>query len=73
MSKLVDVTKEKQGVFSHRLEESEKGDRLIYHVGEYCAGPHKRDAADACNGGLCLLVMKRLSDDGKFAYMAVKR
>ena len=33
----------------------------------------KRDAADASNDGLCLLVMKRLDKvDGMFAYLAVK-
>ena len=73
MSKLVDITKERQGVFGHRLAEAEAGDRLIYHVGQHCGGVHKRDAADASSDGLCLLVMKRLDKvDGLFAYLAVK-
>lgn len=74
MSKMIDITKEREGVFGHRLEDAGKGDRLIYHVGQHCGGPHRRDAKEASDAGLCLLVMKRLSvDDGLFAYMAVKR
>jgi len=73
MSKMIDITKEKQGVFSHRLEEADKGDRLIYHVGQHCGGVHRRDAAEASDAGRCLLVMKRLDKvDGVFAYLAVK-
>ena len=73
MSKLIDITKEHEGVFGHRLADADKGDRLIYHVGQHCGGVHRRDARDASDAGLCLLVMKRADSDGRFFYFAVKR
>lgn len=73
MSKLIDITKEHEGVFGHRLRDADKGDRLIYHVGQHCGGVHRRDARDASDAGLCLLVMKRADADGRFFYLAVKR
>jgi hypothetical protein len=73
MSKMIDITKEGQGVFGHRLAEADKGDRLIYHVGQHCGGVHRRDAAKASEEGQCLLVMKRADADGLFLYLAVKR
>ena len=73
MSKLIDVTKDREGVFFHRLDEAEKGDRLIYHVGQHCGGVHRRDARKASDDGQCLLVMKRADADGLFFYLAVKR
>jgi len=73
MSKLIDITKEGEGVFGHRLEDAGVGDRIVYHVGQHCGGVHRRDAKHASEAGLCMLVMKRLSvDDGVFAYLAVR-
>jgi hypothetical protein len=74
MSKLIDITKEGQGVFGHRLDEADKGDRIIYHVGKHNGGPHRKDAMIASDAGLCMLVLKRLDKaEGVFACMAVKR
>jgi hypothetical protein len=73
MSKLIDITKEHEGVFGHRLSDADKGDRLIYHVGQHCGGVHRRDARQASDAGQCLLVMKRADADGIFFYLAVKR
>ena len=73
MSKLIDITKEHEGVFGHRLEDAGKGDRLIYHVGQHCGGVHRRDARQASDAGRCLLVMKRANDEGMFFCLAVKR
>ena len=73
MSKMIDITKDLEGMFPHRLDDANKGDRLIYHVGQHCGGPHRRHAKDASDAGLCLLVMKRANDEGMFFYLAVKR
>jgi hypothetical protein len=73
MSKMIDITKDLEGMFPHRLDDANKGDRLIYHVGQHCGGPHRRNAKDASDAGLCLLVMKRANDEGMFFYLAVKR
>ena len=73
MSEMIDITKDRQGMFGHRLADAAKGDRLIYHIGQHCGGVHRRDAAEASDAGLCLLVMKRAETDGVFFYLAVKR
>jgi len=73
MSEMIDITKDRQGLFGHRLAEAAKGDRLIYHVGQHCGGVHRRDAAEASDAGRCLLVMKRAEVEGMFLYLAVKR
>jgi len=73
MSEMIDITKDRQGLFCHRLAEAAKGDRLIYHVGQHCGGVHRRDAAEASDAGRCLLVMKRAEAEGMFFYLAVKR
>ena len=73
MSEMIDITKDRQGMFGHRLADAAKGDRLIYHIGQHCGGVHRRDAAEASDAGLCLLVMKRAEAEGMFFYLAVKR
>jgi hypothetical protein len=73
MSEMINITKDRQGLFGHRLAEAAKGDRLIYHVGQHCGGVHRRDAAEASDAGRCLLVMKRAEAEGMFLYLAVKR
>ena len=73
MSSMIDITKDRTGMFGHRLAEAVKGDRLIYHVGQHCGGVHRRDARQASDAGRCLLVMKRANDEGMFFYIAVKR
>lgn len=73
MSSMIDITKDRTGMFGHRLAEAVKGDRLIYHVGQSCGGVHRRDAANASEAGQCFLVMKRADADGLFFYLAVKR
>lgn len=73
MSNMINITKDREGMFTHRLDDANKGDRLIYHVGQHCGGPHRRDAKEASDAGRCLLVMKRANDEGMFFYLAVKR
>lgn len=73
MSNMIDITKDRAGMFGHRLAEAVKGDRLIYHVGQHCGGVHRRDAKEASEAGRCLLVMKRAEGEGMFFYLAVKR
>lgn len=53
------------------LSTAEPGDELVYHIGKYAAGAHKRDALAAQKGGFCLLYQKRI-EDGVFAYIARK-
>lgn len=72
MNKMINITKEREGTFIHTLAEADKGDRIIYHVGQHCGGVHRRDAADANERKLCMLFCRKIQD-GTFAYLAVKR
>ena len=58
--------------FSETLALMEPGDRIIYHVGIYAAGPHKQQAALAHEQGLVLLFHTRRSHKGmhRFNYIA---
>lgn len=67
-----DITKRKQGAFWTYLIEAQKGDRIIYHIGEHCGGVHRKDAMAAEGERKCFLFCKR-HGTGQFAYLAVKR
>lgn len=54
------------------LAEAQKGDRIVYHVGQTCGGLHRHAAARAETDKLALLFCKR-SYGSTFAYLAVKR
>jgi len=73
MSSTIYITKEtKPNAFERALAEAQKGDRIVYHVGQYCGGMHRHAAAKAETNKLVFLFCKR---DGveQFAYLAVKR
>lgn len=69
---IIDITSQKGGVFWIALAEAEKGDRIIYHIGDHCGGSHRKDAAMAAEDSKCFLFCKRLGNR-MFAYMAIKR
>lgn len=69
---VIDISKQKQGEFWPTLADAEKGDRIIYHIGEHCGGPHRKDASNAAAQGKCFMFCKR-TENGSFAYLAVKR
>jgi hypothetical protein len=56
----------------HALAEAQKGDRIVYHVGQHCGGLHRHAAARAETDKLAFLFCKR-EGVGQFAYLAVKR
>jgi len=72
MSQTIDITKQGKGHFWVALEDAAKGDRIIYHMGEYCGGAHRSDAAAACAEGKIFLFCKKIGN-GVFSYLAVKR
>jgi len=67
----IDISKLSSGMFLTTLDKVEPGSELVYHVGKYAAGPHKKDALTAQQLGHCLLYQRRL-DVGIFAYIARK-
>jgi hypothetical protein len=54
------------------LAEVQKGDRIVYHIGQFCGGLHRHAAARAETEKLALLFCKR-AYGSTFAYLAVKR
>lgn len=72
MSEPTDISGHARGAFPLALHNAEKGDRIVYWIGEYCGAQHRLDAAAAHDAGMCLLFCKRVGE-GLFAYCAVKR
>ena len=68
----INITDLKGGEFWHALAEASKGDRIVYHSGEHCGGPHRRDASKAHAEGSVMLFCRR-AENGSFDYLAVKR
>jgi hypothetical protein len=58
--------------FEAALGAAQKGDRIVYHVGQTCGGLHRHAAARAETDKLVFLFCKR-EGVGQFAYLAVKR
>ena len=72
MNDATDISGSPRGIFPLTLHNAEKGDRILYWIGQHCGGPHRLDAAAACEAGMCLLFCKRVGK-GLFAYLAVKQ
>jgi hypothetical protein len=49
----------------------QRGDEVVYHIGEYASGKHKADALQLYKEGKCILYQRKLGA-GKFAYIARK-
>ena len=67
----IDISKMSSGMFLTTLDKVDPGSEVVYHVGKYAAGRHKKDALTAQQLGHCLLYQRRL-DVGIFAYIARK-
>lgn len=66
-----DITHTRPGAFRTVLANAEPGDEIIYHIGEFCAGPHKAVALDSAEAGMCILYQRR-GEKRKFLYIARK-
>lgn len=66
-----DITHTRPGAFRTVLANAEPGDEIIYHIGEFCAGPHKQVALDCAEAGKCILYQRR-GEKKKFFYIARK-
>ena len=66
-----DITHTRPGAFRTVLANAEPGDEIIYHIGEFCAGPHKAVALDSAEAGMCILYQRR-GEKKKFLYIARK-
>jgi hypothetical protein len=73
MSQTIYITGEtKPDALYRALAEAEKGDRIVYHIGQHCGGLHRFAAARAETEKRCFLFCKR-EYGSTFAYLAVKR
>jgi hypothetical protein len=66
-----DITHTRPGAFRTVLANAEPGDEIIYHIGEFCAGPHKAVALDSAEAGMCILYQRR-GERRNFVYIARK-
>ena len=66
-----DISRERTGSLAEKIAEASSGDEIIYHTGEFCAGPHKADAMRLSDGGLCILYQRKL-EKFRFQYIAKK-
>lgn len=69
-SGVIDITGLRQGAFGVAVATAAKGDRILYHVGEHCAGAHRTDARAAFDGGSVLLTTRK-RDRFVFEYIAI--
>jgi hypothetical protein len=67
----IDITKKGRGAFASALSGAEVGDEIVYHIGEFAGGEHKRIAMTSCEAGLCVLCQRR-DGDRRFIYIAKK-
>jgi hypothetical protein len=73
MSSTIYITGEtKPDALYRALAEAQKGDRIVYHIGQFCGGLHRHAAARAETEKRCFLFCKR-SYGSVFEYLAVKR
>ena len=73
MSQTIYITGDtKPDALYRALAEAQKGDRIVYHVGQHCGGIHRHAAARAETDKLVFLFCMR-EGVGQFAYLAVKR
>ena len=60
------------GAFNLWARDAMPGSKIIYHTGEYAGGRACRQAMDAADAGLVLLVRRRAGKPGQFHYIAVR-
>lgn len=64
--------RELTGSFDLWARDAMPGSKIIYHTGEYAGGLVCRQAMDASDAGLVLLVRKRADKPKQFHYIAVR-
>lgn len=68
--KILDISDQHKGAFQEAVNNSLRGARILYHNGEFCAGPHRIDARNAYDAGLVLLTVRK-NKAREFAYIAI--
>ena len=67
----IDITNEPEGMFQHALANATRGDEIVYHIGPYASGPHKKQALRQATIGTCIIYQRRVGR-GMFEYCARK-
>jgi len=68
---VTDVSGERAGAFDEALTWISVGERIIYHIGEHCAGAHRRAARSAYESGVVTLSLRKRAKH-QFEYIAIK-
>tara|TARA_R110000823_G_scaffold216748_4_gene346257 strand:+ start:468 stop:686 length:219 start_codon:yes stop_codon:yes gene_type:complete len=68
---MIDVAKSPRGSFDAAVATAAAGDEIIYHVGEFAGGAHRREAYAAYEAGKVVLVQKRVAPK-LFRFVAVR-
>tara|TARA_R110000782_G_scaffold79950_1_gene158519 strand:- start:51 stop:296 length:246 start_codon:yes stop_codon:yes gene_type:complete len=73
MSRVINIAAERgSAVFEDTLRNTQYGDSIVYHIGEYAGGMHRASAMQASNEGYVNLVQRKLSPK-LFEYIAQRR
>ena len=73
MSRIINIAAERGSkVFEDTLRNTQYGDSIVYHVGEYAGGTHRASAMQASDEGYVNLVQKKLGPK-LFEYIAQRR
>jgi hypothetical protein len=67
---VIDIIASRQGAFTVALENASSGAHILYHLGEYCAGPHRVDARVAYENGRVILTTRKRGNL-QFEYIAI--
>ena len=67
----INITSEPEGMFIHALENAMRGDEIVYHIGPYASGPHKKHALRQATVGTCIIYQRKIGR-GQFEYCARK-
>lgn len=66
-----DVSKVREFNAADRVSKADRGEEVVYWVGEHCAGPHREPFYSLSETGHVTLFQRRVPGrDGKFAYHA---
>jgi hypothetical protein len=69
---VIDITSSRQGAFAVALKNASSGAHILYHLGEYCAGPHRVDARVAYENGHVILTTRK-RNNSQFEHIAILR
>ena len=68
---MTNVAKSPRGSFDAAVATADAGEEIVYHVGEFAGGAHRREAYAAYEAGKVVLVQRRVAPK-LFRFIAVR-